>query len=448
MLRLTRLFTKTLSFRLSLMVIAALATLLMLALIIVFVFSRKLVKEESLQDAGQTLEATVQAIDNILLNVEQSSGNIYWKMMGHINQPDKIKDYTHKLVETNPYITDCKIIWDSDSDAIDINTACWTESSKDNTNIISFLLPIFIEQQKTGVLTVDMSLAQLSKVVLETKLSPNSFCALLGKNGSFIVYPDSSILNMNVLELVNDNPSVAEAAEDMLTGETGYKHFKFEREDFYVFYKPFERTAMSGRAMADLGWSVGIIYPEDDIFGDYNRLLYYVLIIAAVGLLLILFLCRSFIHRQFLPLRQLAISAQQIAEGRYDEPIPNSRQQDEVGRLHNHFHQMQQSLATRMSEMQQLTDTLQKRGEVLQATYEQAQGADRMKTNFLYNMSNQMTTPVNNINHYVKTVCARYHDLTEEDVNQLIHEIRLEGEKITALLNRLITDSENIINKG
>ena len=173
-----------------------------------------LVKEESLQDAGQTLEATVQAIDNILLNVEQSSGNIYWKMMGHINQPDKIKDYTHKLVETNPYITDCKIIWDSDSDAIDINTACWTEPSKDNTNIISFLLPIFIEQQKTGVLTVDMSLAQLSKVVLETKLSPNSFCALLGKNGSFIVYPDSSILNMNVLELVNDNPSVAEAAED------------------------------------------------------------------------------------------------------------------------------------------------------------------------------------------------------------------------------------------
>lgn len=101
-----------------------------------------------------------------------------------------------------------------------------------------------------------------------------------------------------------------------------------------------------------------------------------------------------------------------------------------------------------MSEMQQLTDTLQKRGEVLQATYEQAQGADRMKTNFLYNMSNQMTTPVNNINHHVKTVCARYNDLTEENVNQLIHEIRQEGEKITALLNRLITDSENIINKG
>ena len=79
------------------MVIAALATLLMLALIIVFAFSRKLLKEEALQDAGQTLEATVLQIDNILLDVEQSSGNIYWKMMAHLNQSDKVEVYTRKL---------------------------------------------------------------------------------------------------------------------------------------------------------------------------------------------------------------------------------------------------------------------------------------------------------------------------------------------------------------
>lgn len=448
MFRLTRILTRTLSFRLSLMVIAALATLLMVALIIVFLFSRKLLKEEALQDAGQTLEATVEQIDNILLDVEQSSGNIYWKMIAHINNRDKVENYSRKLTEINRYITESRVIWDTDSDAIDTKIAYWVEPSNENEGVFSFLLPLYDGQQKVGVLKTDVSPSLLSRIIRDTKPSPNSFCTLLGKSGSFIVYPDSSLLKTNVLELASKYPSVADVAESMLAGETGYKDFKLDGNTFYVFFKPFERTALKGRAMEELRWSAGIIYPEDDIFGDYNRLLYYVLVIAVVGLLLLLFLCRSFIHHQFLPLRQLAKSAQHIAEGRYDEPIPGGRQQDEVGRLQKHFAQMQQSLATRMGEMQQLAKTLKERGEVLQAAYEQAQGADRMKTNFLYNMSNQMMSPVNSICHSVMTISKNHHEMNEEETNQMANEIRQQGGKITALLNQLIEDSESIMNKG
>lgn len=117
MTKLPKLINKTLSFRLSLTVIAALATLLLVALLIIFIFSRKAVKEEALQNAGQTLEATMQRIDNILLKVEQSAGNIYWKMLPHIHQPEKMALYTHKLVEISPYITDCTIAWNADSSA-------------------------------------------------------------------------------------------------------------------------------------------------------------------------------------------------------------------------------------------------------------------------------------------------------------------------------------------
>ena len=97
MSKLPRIITKTLSFRLSLTVIAALATLLLVALLIIFVFSRKAVKEEALHDAGQTLEATMQRIDNILLKVEQSSGNIYWKLLSHIHQPEKLEHPTSPI---------------------------------------------------------------------------------------------------------------------------------------------------------------------------------------------------------------------------------------------------------------------------------------------------------------------------------------------------------------
>ena len=85
MARLPKIITRTLSFRLSLRVIIALATLLMAALLIMFVFSRKAVKEEALLDAEQTLESTVERIDNILLGVEQAAGNVYWKIFQIMN---------------------------------------------------------------------------------------------------------------------------------------------------------------------------------------------------------------------------------------------------------------------------------------------------------------------------------------------------------------------------
>ena len=446
MAKLPRIITRTLSFRLSLTVIAALATLLLVALLIIFVFSRKAVKEEALQDAGQTLEATMQRIDNILLKVEQSSGNIYWKLLSHIHQPEKLELYTRKLVEATPYITDCTITWDTDSNATDSIFTGWINPEEKNANAITtFRLPVFDGRRKVGVMDVDVSLALISKLVLEAKPSPNSFCTLLKNDGTVIVHPDSVALNKNILEFVkNGHPSMAEAAQAMLNGETGYKYVKLDGEDYYVFYKPFERAEVMGRAMSKLGWSAGIIYPEDDIFGDYNRLLYTVLIIAVIGLILLFLSCRFYIRHQLLPLRRLEKSAQHIAEGDYDKPIRYSRRRDEVGRLQNHFREMQQSLATRMGEMKQLSETLKERGEELQATYEQAQAAERMKTNFLYNMSDQMMSPVEGIRKRVQTISNTNGKLTEEETNQLVDGIQQRGEKVTALLNQLIAESEKI----
>ena len=450
MAKLPRLITRTLSFRLSLTVIAALATLLLVALLIIFVFSRKAVKEEALMDASQTLEATMQRIDNILLKVEQSSGNVYWKMLPYIHQPEKLELYTRKLVETTPYIIDCDITWDTDSAAADSIFTGWINPEEKNVKAITtFRLPVFDGRRKVGVMDVDVSLALISKLVLEAKPSPNSFCTLLKPDGTVIVHPDSTILNHHILEFVkNGHPSMAEAVQAMLNGGTGYKYFDLDGEDYYVFYKPFERAEVMGRAMSKLGWSAGIVYPEDDIFGGYNRLLYTVLIIAVIGLALLFLTCRFYIRHQLMPLRKLEKSAQRIAEGNYDEPIRYSRRRDEVGRLQNHFREMQQSLATRMGEMKQLSETLKERGEELQATYEQAQAAERMKTNFLYNMSDQMMEPVDGIRKRVLTISDPSKQLTEEETDQLVDGIQQRGDKVTALLNQLIAESEKIMDNG
>ena len=97
-----------------------------------------------------------------------------------------------------------------------------------------------------------------------------------------------------------------------------------------------------------------------------------------------------------------------------------------------------------MGEMQRASDVLKQRGEELQATYEQAQAGDRMKTNFLYNMSDQMMAPVSDITQHVMTISDPASELSEEETNRLVDEIHDRGGMVTALLNQLFTDSEKI----
>ena len=80
------------------MVVFAMAILLMASLVIMLYFSRKAVKDEALHKASETLESVVQRIDNILLSVEQTTGNFYFNMMPDLNSPDMIYTFATKLV--------------------------------------------------------------------------------------------------------------------------------------------------------------------------------------------------------------------------------------------------------------------------------------------------------------------------------------------------------------
>ena len=53
-----------------------------------------------------------------------------------------------------------------------------------------------------------------------------------------------------------------------------------------------------------------------------------------------------------------------------------------------------------------------------------------------------MTSPVNNISHSVMIISHHLNDLEEEETNSLVEDILQQGEKITNLLNQLISDSE------
>ena len=485
---------KYLSVRLSLMVVFAIAILLSLSLVIMLHFSRQALKHEALQSAEQTLEGMVYNIDNVLLSVEQTTGNTYFSMAAHMDDPDLMFTYAKKLVETNPYVAGCAIAFkenyykgrkqfmaymhhadsagvvyaDSDIESDDMfaetpyteqrwftqpmetGKAEWMNPLQGMTTneepIFTFCLPLPGPDGKpVGVMGVDVSLSLLSDIVDEATPSENSYCTLIDREGTFIVHPNTKkVLSKTALMLKEQ--SAKDAAQAMIEGGAGYKPFRLDGKDYYVFYKPFKRIAVFGRSTDDLGWSAGIVYPADDIFGAHKRLAYYVLAIAIIGLLLLFIIICSGIHWQLKPLNMLTEQAGRIAKGNLDEPIPDSWREDEIGRLQSNFKMMQQSLGTTIGELEQLTSELKKHGEELSIAYEKAQKADRMKTAFLHNMTNQMLEPSKAISRDVEALCNNS-GKEQQRTAQLADDIQRNGTTIAELLNNLLNMSEEDIRK-
>ena len=151
---------------------------------------------------------------------------------------------------------------------------------------------------------------------------------------------------------------------------------------------------------------------------------------------------RLIIRHRLLPLKMLTERTERIAKGDFKEPIPASLHIDEIGVLQDNFRRMQKSLAVNMGKLDELTETIKERSNELQVAYKEAKKADKMKTVFLHNMTNQMIAPANAIADDVTTLCNYDKATAQKSVSQLVGNIQKNGTAITKLLNNLINLSE------
>lgn len=470
------------SIRLNTLVILEIVLLLVVSLGVLFFFTRKALVEESKMDAEQRLEATVQHVDNILVTIEQSTGNIYYRLLDNLDKPELMSSFCRHLVESNPNIDGCTIAFApnyypdrelfmtyvhrkkynsseliSSDNAVNLPyikqpwftetmrtcRAAWIDPGQNQDNnvnpIITFCLPIRDHTNEcVGVMAVGLSINLLSQIVLETKPSPNSYSLLLAHDGSYIIHPDRQKLSgQTVLTQpdVAESPTALQAAEAMLKGGTGDMSFVMNNHTWYIFYKPFVRNNSYGRSMQALNWSIATIYPKNDIFGEYNHLVLHVLGIVLVALLVFYILCRSAIRKQMKPLMYLTESAERIAEGHYDESIPNVNRDDEVGAFYKHFQYMQKALEKNITRQEEQRATLLKHHEELHKVYQQIQDDDQVKATLLHNVTNRMIAPSESIVASVANLCDNYQNITLPEADKEIANLKQQSETIIELLS-------------
>ena len=242
MSKLTAKIKRDLPLRISLMIVLAMALLLTVTLLVMLHSSRNSMKDDALNRATYTLDRATNNIDNILLSVEETAGNIYFNMK--FDDPERMYTYAHKIVETNPYVSGCVIAFkpgyfkghdlfmvyahSTDSTHQDHSTANIVHSNSFGTKpyteqiwfnrpigknramwmnpllgmksdiepLTSFCAPILdANHSPIGVISVHVPLQLLSSIISAARPSPNSYCALVDNDGSFIVDPTVSYLS-------------------------------------------------------------------------------------------------------------------------------------------------------------------------------------------------------------------------------------------------------------
>ena len=389
---------KSLSTRLSLLIVVFSAAVLVASLGFMFRVSSQAIRQEAFNRANQSLESTALRVQGILDRVKVATDNTDWLITRHLDGPDSMFVYSRRILENNPDLNGCSIAFEPDffkekgrwfsayslNDHGTIKTIqegnpyyeyfymdwyqlcklldrpVWTEPFADynpegifSTEMItSYCKPIKDHDGNyIGTISVDLSLNWLSQTISAVKPYPNSYSIMLGRGGTYFVHPDTNKLFYQTIfteTLDHEDTALAALGHAMLRGEEGMRKLKIDGEDCYVFYKPLGET----------GWSTAIVCPESDIFGSFNRMKIAIVLAVCAGLLLLLFVSIRIITRELKPLRQLARQAETIASGNFDKALPESNRTDEIGQLSHSFGDMQHSLITYIDELK--TTTAQK----------------------------------------------------------------------------------------
>lgn len=270
-------------------------------------------------------------------------------------------------------------------EAKDAEEGYWSKPFYDGTDSVtmltSYLAPIRNEQGKTvAVLGVDLSLEKLNakiqkgvKAILkssslddddettdstETEYSKLAYFFLIDHDGTYIAHPEKDrVLKKNYFDYAKLTPDTLDdhLGRSMVSGEDGLvyeddegKELIINDQSVYVFFKPIKHV----------NWSMGVVIRSwvVKLFGYV--LGGFLLLLIVLALLVIFFVGRFAIKRAVKPVSQLAYSANAVAQGRFDTPLPKVKRRDELCQLRDSFEQMQLSLTKYVEELK--TTTAQK----------------------------------------------------------------------------------------
>lgn len=212
-----------------------------------------------------------------------------------------------------------------------------------------------MDRKVAGVVTADLSVDWLTKHLTSVKAGATGYSFLISETGVFLAHPEKDLIMRESIFSVANRPGLAhlrEVGRAMLEHEDGFLDLGKGvrgRESFLGFAR-----------LPNNGWSLGVVFPKDELFSDVAGLHRTNALIAFAGSALMLVMSLIIARSIALPLRRMAELTGRVAAGELDLTLPDTKRQDEVGRLAKAFSRMTVDLKRYIKELTEATAQKQK----------------------------------------------------------------------------------------
>ncbi len=202
-------------------------------------------------------------------------------------------------------------------------------------------------RRPAGVVTADITLERLVEIVSRVSVFASGYAFLISRNGVFLAHPDQElVMRESIFSLAEEDQDLElrRLGQTMLRGGSGMARIDHPRLA--------RRARMYYAPLTALGWSLGVVVPEKELFAGVHRLgrsAFLIVLAGLAGLLvMVAFIARAIAR----PVTALAHSAAEVAAGRLIAEVPDVRSRDEVGMLARAFRGMTASLAALVKQVQ------------------------------------------------------------------------------------------------
>lgn len=435
---------RSFALRLSLMIVAIATVVFIVAIGELFHRSRTALRQAAVAQATQVLSNTMQHMTALLSEVEVATDNTDWLVLENL-QPDALLTISRDMVELNPILDGCSIAleayffkdqgkffsaYSSRRDEGHIETeqegnesyfyfgmdwyslpmqrgkALWIDPFPDSNDItgnnrgliISYCKPLVTaEGRMIGVISTDISLRKLTQELSKERLFPESYFILSDSRDKIIASTNGDITQ--------------EASID------------------------YDHNLVIANQIPHTDWKLTIVCPKNDIFKGYYQLIYIVITIVIFGLLLLWVFCYFVVRSNVARLQMLATTTQDMAKGRFDTPIPQTRRKDDIGQLQNSFSAMQASLADYVVNLERMKAESKQRNQELMEAKGLAEASDKRKSAFIQDMSHQIRTPLNIINGFAQILRESHREMDEEERMMMSRDMLHNGYIISTIID-------------
>ena len=239
---------------------------------------------------------------------------------------------------------------------VEMRAPVWTEPYFDegggNSLMVTYSAPVLSDDgmRCDGIVTGDLSLDWLSSMLLRLELGDGGVAFLLSRTGTIVSHPDPElIMRESIFSIAEEakSPAARRVGQSMIRGDTGFVEFRGFRDGrpYWLAYAPVPGT----------GWSLGAMFPQDQIMAKVIELSRLKVILGSVGVLALLLFALWIARSISRPIHDLEVAAGILARGNLDAPLPAPRGAEEIARLTGSFSRMRDELKRYIEDLKETT---------------------------------------------------------------------------------------------